>query len=543
MKKTLLIIIAFIGLTYGMLAYKFTDQDLFLRITNALDMFSSVFREVTLHYVDPVDPMKFVNDGTKAMLSSLDPYSEILDDSGEDDMELLSTNSYTGFGMIIGIIDDMQTIIDIYPGYSAEKNGLKPGDRICYVDTQFVLYDTTNLIRKYSRGTVGGKVSVKLLRPGKSDTVQVVLTREVIRVRSLGISGMVNDSIGYIKIERFSASTKDEVRRVMAQFRREYPKFAGLMIDLRGNPGGLLESAVDLCDLFVPMKSTIVMTRGRDIEQERTYLSQFQPQEPDIPLAILIDGESASASEVVAGAIQDLDRGVILGTRSFGKGLVQTVMTMPGNKSLKLTTARYYTPSGRCIQKLPTYKENAGIEGKEVEFRTANGRPVTSRHGIDPDTILSVRTQSSVLAMLEEEQMLFRFVSEYCANIDTLSKDWKAGDREFKKLQAWLQKQENLSMPEPYVFLANSDSLAQKNGYSPAFSKALNQLLKKAKKEYLKGLSAHKSDLLRTLTILTQSRYRNSSEMKQLLFENDQLIVKSAMILAGKKYRELLSPH
>ena len=542
MKKTLLIIIAFIGLTYGMLAYKFTDQDLFLRITNALDMFSSVFREVTLHYVDSVDPMKFVNDGTKAMLSSLDPYSEILDDSGEDDMELLSTNSYTGFGMIIGIIDEMQTIIDIYPGYSAEKNGLKPGDRICYVDTQFVLNDTTNLIRKYSRGTVGGKVSVKLLRPGKSDTIHVVLTREIIRVRSLGISGMVNDSIGYIKIERFAASTKDEVRRVMAQFRRENPKFSGLMIDLRGNPGGLLESAVDICDLFVPMKSTIVMTRGRDIEQERTYLSQFQPQEPDIPLAILIDGESASASEVVAGAIQDLDRGVILGSRSFGKGLVQTVMTMPGNKSLKLTTARYYTPSGRCIQKLPTYKEDAGIEGKEVEFRTANGRPVTSRHGIDPDTVIHNTAPSPVLAMLEEEQMLFRFVSEYCANIDTLSKDWKAGDREFKKLQSWLQKQENLSMPEPYSFLANSDSIAQKNGYSQAFSKALKQLLNKAKKEYLKGLNAHKSDILRSLTILAQSRYRNSTEMKRLLFENDQLIVKSAMILAGKKYRELLSP-
>ena len=542
MKKTLLIILAFTGLTYGLLAYKFTDQDLFLKITNALDLFGSVFREVTLHYVDPVDPIKFVNDGTKAMLSSLDPYSEILDDSGEDDMELLSNNSYTGFGMIIGIIDDMQTIIDIYPGYSAEKNGLKPGDRICFVDTQFVLYDTTNLIRKYSRGTVGGTVSVKLLRPGKSDTIHVVLTREIIRVRSLGISGMVNDSIGYIKIERFAASTKDEVRRVLAQFRREYPKFAGLMIDLRGNPGGLLESAVDLCDLFVPMKSTIVMTRGRDIEQERTYLSQFQPQEPTIPLAILIDGESASACEVVAGAIQDLDRGVILGSRSFGKGLVQTVMTIPGNKSLKLTTARYYTPSGRCIQKLPTYKEDAGIEGREVEFRTANGRPVTSRHGIDPDTLISIGTHSPILAMLEEEQMLFRFVSEYCANIDTLSKDWKAGDKEFKKLQSWLQNQDDLSMPEPYPFLANSDSMAQKNGYSMGFSKALKQLVKNAKKEYLKGLNAHKSEILRTLTILMQSRYRNSAEMRELLFMYDQLIMKSAMILAGKRYKELLSP-
>jgi len=185
MKKTLLIFMAFIGLTAGAIAFKFSDQELFQRITNAMDLFGSVFREVTLHYVDPVDPMKFVNDGTKAMLSSLDPYSEILDDSGEDDMELLSTNSYTGFGMIIGIIDDMQTVIDIYPGYSAEKNGLKPGDRICYVDTTFVLYDTTNLIRSYSRGTVGGKVAMKILRSGKSDTIHAVLTREIIRVKSL----------------------------------------------------------------------------------------------------------------------------------------------------------------------------------------------------------------------------------------------------------------------------------------------------------------------------------------------------------------------
>jgi carboxyl-terminal processing protease len=507
-----------------------------------MDLFGSVFREVTLHYVDPVDPMKFVNDGTKAMLSSLDPYSEILDDSGEDDMELLSTNTYTGFGMIVGIIDNMQTVIDIYPGYSAEKNGLKPGDRICFVDTMFVLYDTTNLIRSFSRGTVGGKVPMRILRSGKSDTIHAVLTREIIRVKSLGVSGMVNDSIGYVKIERFSASTKDEMKRVLAQFRREYPKFAGLMLDLRGNPGGLLESAVDVCDLFVPMKSTIVMTRGRDAEQERTYLSQFQPQEPNIPLAVLIDGESASASEVVAGAIQDLDRGVILGSRSFGKGLVQTVMSLPSNKSLKLTTARYYTPSGRCIQKLPTYNEDVKIEGKEVEFKTANGRPVTSRHGIDPDTTLSEYSNAQMLNVLEEEQLLFRFVNEYCANIDTLSKDWKAGDKEFKKLQAWLLKQDDFTIPEPYALLENSDIIAHRNGYSIGFSNAVKKVLKGAKKDFLKGLSAYRPEILRKLTILLQSRYRTSKEMTSLLFTYDQLIVKSAMILSSKPYRELLSP-
>ncbi len=542
MKKTLLIFIAFIGLTGGAIAFKFSDQELFQRITNAMDLFGSVFREVTLHYVDPVDPMKFVNDGTKAMLSSLDPYSEILDDSGEDDMELLSTNSYTGFGMIIGIIDDMQTVIDIYPGYSAEKNGLKPGDRICFVDSMFVLFDTTNLIRSFSRGSVGGKVSMKILRPGRTDTIYAVLTREIIRVKSLGITGMVNDSIGYIKVERFSASTKDEVRRVLAQFRREKPRFSGLMLDLRGNPGGLLESAVDLCDLFVPMKSTIVMTRGRDAEQERTYLSQFQPQEPNIPLAVLIDGESASASEVVAGAIQDLDRGVILGTRSFGKGLVQTVMSLPGNKSLKLTTARYYTPSGRCIQKLPTYNEDVKIEGREVEFKTANGRPVTSRHGIDPDTILIETKNSPILQILEDEQLLFRFVNEYCANIDTLSIDWKAGDREFKKLQAWLLKQDDFTIPEPYALLENSDIIAHRNGFSIGFSNSVKRVLKGAKKDYLKGLSAYRPEILRKMTLLAQSRFRTSKEMTSLLFNYDHLIAKSAIILSGTTYRQLLSP-
>jgi carboxyl-terminal processing protease len=314
------------------------------------------------------------------------------------------------------------------------------------------------------------------------------------------------------------------------------------MLDLRGNPGGLLESAVDVCDLFVPMKSTIVMTRGRDAEQERTYLSQFQPQEPNIPLAVLIDGESASASEVVAGAIQDLDRGVILGSRSFGKGLVQTVMSLPSNKSLKLTTARYYTPSGRCIQKLPTYNEDAKIEGREVEFKTANGRPVTSRHGIDPDTTLSEYSNAQMLNVLEEEQLLFRFVNEYCANIDTLSKDWKAGDKEFKKLQAWLLKQDDFTIPEPYALLENSDIIAHRNGYSIGFSNAVKKVLKGAKKDFLKGLSAYRPEILRKLTILLQSRYRTSKEMTSLLFTYDQLIVKSAMILSSKPYRELLSP-
>lgn len=542
MKKLILIFFAILSITAGAIAFKFSDQDLFLRITNALELFGSVFREVTLHYVDPVDPMSFVNDGTKAMLSSLDPYSEILDDSGEDDMELLSTNIYTGFGMVIGVIDDMLTIMEVYPGYSAEKNGLKPGDRICYVDTLSVLHDTTNIIRSFSRGNVGGSVKVALLRPGKSDTIRVTLTREIIRVKSLGITGMVNDSIGYISIERFSAGTKDEVKRSLALFRREHPAFSGLILDLRGNPGGLLESAVDICDLFVPMKSTIVVTKGRSSEEERVYLSQYNPQEPDIPLAILIDGESASASEVMAGAIQDLDRGIILGSRSFGKGLVQTVMSLPGNKSLKLTTARYYTPSGRCIQKLPTYAENIDIEGREVQFKTVGGRPVTSRHGIAPDTILESPYNSQLLTMLDEEQLLFRFVSEYCANIDTLSKDWKASDKELKKLQQWLGKQDDLPLPEPYALLEKSDSIAQKNGYSSAYAKQLRNLRNSSKKDMLKGLNAMKPHILRTLTLLMQARYRDAKEMIPLLFNNDYLVQKTAMILRSKQYKTLLSP-
>jgi carboxyl-terminal processing protease len=476
------------------------------------------------------------------MLSSLDPYSEILDDSGEDDMELLSTNSYTGFGMVIGVIDDMLTVMEVYPGYSAEKNGLKPGDRICYVDTLFVLHDTTNIIRSFSRGSVGGSVKVALLRPGKSDTIRVTLTREIIRVKSLGITGMVNDSIGYISIERFSSGTKDEVKRTLALFRREHPAFSGLILDLRGNPGGLLESAVDICDLFVPMKSTVVVTKGRSTEEERVYLSQYNPQEPNIPLAILIDGESASASEVVAGAIQDLDRGIILGSRSFGKGLVQTVMSLPGSKSLKLTTARYYTPSGRCIQKLPTYSESIDNEGKEVQFKTANGRPVTSRHGIAPDTVLESPYNSQLLTMLDEEQLLFRFVSEYCANIDTLSKDWKASEKELKKLQQWLGKQDDLPLPEPYALLEKSDSIALKNGYSSAYAKQLRDIRNSSKKDMLKGLNAMKTQILRKLTLLMQARYRDTKEMIPLLFNNDYLVQKTAIILKSKQYNSLLSP-
>lgn len=542
MKKIFIITCAILSITAGAIAFKFSDQELFLRITNALELFGSVFREVTLHYVDPVDPMSFVNDGTMSMLSSLDPYSEILDDSGEDDMELLSSNTYTGFGMVIGVIDGMLTVMEVYPGYSADKNGLKPGDRISHVDSLFVLYDTTNIIRSFSRGNVGGSVKVSILKPGKSDTMHLTLTREIIRVKSVGITGMVNDSIGYIAIERFTSGTKDEVKRSLAYFRREKPNLSGLIIDLRGNPGGLLEAAVDICDLFVPMKSTIVVTRGRNIEEERVYVSQYQPQEPDIPLAILIDGESASASEVVAGAIQDLDRGIILGSRSFGKGLVQTVMPLPGNKSLKLTTARYYTPSGRCIQKLPTYSETMEVEGKELQFKTANGRPVTSRHGIAPDTILESGNNTPLLSMLEEEQLLFRFVSEYCANIDTLSKDWKATDKELKKLQQWLGKQSELPLPEPFSLLEKSDIIAQKNGYSSAFVKQLRDIRNISKKDMLKGLNAIKPLLLKKLTLMIQARFRHSKEMIPLLFSNDFLVQKTAIILSDKQYGSLLSP-
>ena len=419
---------------------------------------------------------------------------------------------------------------------------MRSGDHILMIDSLHVLYDTTNIIRKFTRGPIGGKVRIALLRDGRQDTIRLTLVRESIKIQSLGYSGFINDSIGYIHIQRFSTSTPDEVKRTVMSFRRKNPRLAGIIIDVRDNPGGLLESAVGVCDIFLPQNSPIVLTKGRTRDDERVYTSQSVPIEPEIPVSIIINGESASASEVLAGAFQDLDRGIIIGEQSYGKGLVQSILNLPGETALKLTTARYYTPSGRCIQKLVSKSEisDSVTAEKDAVFYTKSGRIVKARHGIAPDTNVISHNSHPIIKALDKQNVFFRFASLYCSSLDSLPANWQAKEIDFAKFIKWLSNQSTIIFPEPYASLNTSIFLAQQNGYSKQYVKSIENIKTFAAKDIKKSLLKGKKEVLELLSEQILSRFLSEKKMGEFKVEKDALLKKTALLLSSEHYKQLL---
>ncbi len=393
--------------------FTWQGDDLFYRINKGIDVYGRVYREVSMNYVDEIDPMDLMESGVDGMLSSLDPYTNFINDEEGDEVDLITYGKYGGIGITVATRDGKITVMSVMDGYSAQRQGILPGDRIIRIDDRTLSDLKPSEIRVLTRGTPGTEVKLRVERDGEDAPLDFILTREEIRLRNVSYSGMIGDGVAYIRLDRFSRDAGDEIALALKDFRlRENLK--GVVLDLRNNPGGLLEAAVDVVEKFVPRGSLIVSTRGRKQESERRYVSGADPLMPDIPLVVLINNRSASASEIVAAAIQDLDRGIILGTRSFGKGLVQTVVPLVYNTQLKITTAKYYTPSGRCLQEIDYSRGGAAdTSGEKETFRTLRGRNEYGNGGVTPDTVVDERALSPLTTALLGRSLFFRFASSY----------------------------------------------------------------------------------------------------------------------------------
>jgi carboxyl-terminal processing protease len=412
----------------------FTDRDeddYFYKLNRGLELFGQVYREIAQSYVDEIEPEEFIAAGIQGMLKTLDPYTVYMRRKETADIELLTSGSYGGIGITVGIRDSAITIVDIVDGYSAQREGLRIGDRILSVDGSDVLRIPLDSLREYTRGEANTTLTMKVLREGSSEPMTFVLTRENIKVHSVAHSAIVGGDVGYIRLERFGSTAGEEVRAAMSELTRKGAR--GFILDMRDNPGGLLEAAVDVASLFVPKGSVIVTTRGRDSSEERVYRSTDEPMLGDRPLVVVVDGGSASAAEIVAAAVQDLDAGVILGAPTFGKGLVQSVRRLPHDATLKLTTARYFTPSGRCIQK-QQYVSEAHLAPQpamgltSAAFHTTRGRTVIAQGGIIPDTSVAPADTGSVLAKLLESSVFFDFATRYTARYASVPASFEVDD-------------------------------------------------------------------------------------------------------------------
>lgn len=385
-----------------------------------LDVFHAVFRELDLMYVDTIDIPGTLEAGISAMLSRLDPYTVYYPEDDEEDLKMMLTGKYAGVGAIIRYHKryDRVVVVEPYEGMPALDAGLRAGDILLSIDGDDLKGLSVDKVSERLRGEAGTMLTVRAKREGVTDSIlEVKLTRANIALPSVPYYTMLSDSIGYIILNSFTENCAREVRLALVELKDRGAK--RLVLDLRGNGGGSLSEAVDITGLFVPKGTVVVTTRGKIAQATQSFRTRREPLDATMPLVVLVDGQSASASEIVAGAIQDLDRGVIMGRRTYGKGLVQTVRDLPYNSSLKLTTGKYYTPSGRCVQAIDYARraEDGSVEripdSLTTEYRTVAGRSVRDGGGITPDVPLQPDSLPNILFYLANSDVLFDFATDY----------------------------------------------------------------------------------------------------------------------------------
>ena len=395
------------------------SQPNYFEISKNLEIFNNVFKELNTFYVDDTEPGNLMKKAIDSMLKELDPYTQFIPESEIEDFRFQTTGQYGGIGSLIRKVGEYVIIAEPYKNFPADNSGLKIGDKIIEIDNISVKNKTVEDVSKLLKGEPGKKVNVLVERLNQEQALNIEITREKIKISSVPYHGMIG-KYGYIKLSRFTRNCSNEVKTSLLDLEGKN-NLEGLILDLRGNPGGLLNEAIKLCNLFIDKNIIIVETKGRNSDWNKVYKTKANAHNTKIPLAILVDEGSASASEIVAGTIQDLDRGVIIGNKTFGKGLVQQTKKLNYNSQLKLTVAKYYTPSGRCIQTINYANENKVLpDSLRTEFKTRNGRSVFDGGGIDPDLSIELDSIPNIIYSLIQKQLIFEFGNHYSASLEKI---------------------------------------------------------------------------------------------------------------------------
>jgi carboxyl-terminal processing protease len=393
-------------------------SDKLFEISRNIEIFANVYRELNMNYVDEINPGKLMRIGIDAMVASLDPFTNYISEADIESYRLTTEGRYNGIGASSEKIGDYVTLTELYEGFAADKAGLKVGDQIIAIDGKEAKGKDPEALNEILRGFPGTSVQLKIRRPGRTDDFSVSLVRAEVDIPNVPYSGLVGDHIGYVNLTTFTQDAGRNVQEAVRKLKTEDPELKGIILDLRGNGGGLLHEAVNVCNTFIGKDLLVATNRGKIKEQDRGFSTFMPPVDEQIPLAVLIDKKSASASEIVSGVMQDYDRGVLLGQRSYGKGLVQNIMEVGYNARVKVTTAKYYIPSGRCIQSVE-YLNGEPVDipdSKRTKFTTRNGRTVLDGGGVTPDLPLKQPADDPMVKALIQEHLIFDFVTQYCLN-------------------------------------------------------------------------------------------------------------------------------
>jgi carboxyl-terminal processing protease len=488
----------------GLFSFKTASTNYF-EISKNLDIFATLFREVNTYYVDDVDAGKLIKKAIDEMLESLDPYTNYISEAEAEDFRFQMTGQYGGIGSMVGTKNNQVVITEPYEGFPAQKADLRAGDIILEIEGKSTQNKTTTDISKMLKGQPGTQVKLLIQREGEG-TLTKTLTREEIQLKNVPYVGMVNENTGYIRLASFTQNAGKEVRDAMVELKKN-TNLKSVILDVRGNPGGLLHESINIVNVFVPQGVEVVSTKGKVKEWDKSYKSLNQPVDATLPMVVLTNRGSASASEIVSGSIQDLDRGVVIGQKTYGKGLVQSTRPLTYNAQLKVTTAKYYTPSGRCIQALDYSHRNAdGSVGSvpdslKKEFKTKSGRKVFDGGGVDPDLANKQADYSKITESLIINQLVFDYATKYRNRHTSIApaKDFKLTDADFTDFKTFL--------------------LDKKYDYQTASEKALEDFKKKAEDEkYFEAVQSQYQQLKQNLSRDKQADLdKNKTEIIALL--------------------------
>jgi carboxyl-terminal processing protease len=523
--KTLPVLILF--LIFTGLKFDGGDDDIYVKINKNMDIFGRVYKEIALNYVDEVDADKFMKAGIEGMLGTLDPYTNFIDVSRRDEVDLITTGKYGGVGITIGLKDSAVVITDVMEGYSAEREGLRRGDKIIEIDGTAITIQRLNDIRSLVRGPAGSSFKMKVMRSDKE--IEVILTRQDIQLKNVTYKGVLEGGIGYIKLERFNKYAENEIIDALTEFKAK-GEVKGIILDLRDNPGGLLDAAVAILNKFVDRGSLLLTTKGRKTDSEKKYFSYEDPViGNDVPLAVLVNQNTASASEIVAGAIQDLDRGVVVGTKSFGKGLVQIYTPLSYDDQLKITTQKYFTPSGRWIQAKNYFKENKFGVFKEdpyynkTDFKTLNGRNVLPEGGITPDSTVTGIENNELLQELLIHDAYYIFAAKYVSdnpNGNSFAMNENVLDAFYNYINNNQQQVEISTTAE--TELSQLKKLIEEKNYSDKAKTYIGELESELRNERLKDFEKSKPEIKRQLEIEILKKYNKpEKEVADIALKDD----------------------
>lgn len=504
----------------------------------SMELMDLIFQQLEMNYVDEIKPGEMSKTAIDAMLRELDPYTVYYHESNMEDYRMMTTGQYGGIGALIRKMGEYTYIAEPYEGKPAQVAGTMAGDKILSIDGKDMKGKASDEVSDALRGPKGSTIQLKVERAGKDKIISI--TRDEIKLQDVPYFGMMDKQTGYIKLTSFTQTASAEVLAAYQKLKEQ--GMTSLVLDLRGNGGGLLIEAVKIVNMFVKKGQTVVTTKGRIPEENRVYTTLGEPLDLNIPLAVLIDGGSASASEIVAGSLQDLDRAVVIGNTSFGKGLVQRTFDLKYGSKIKLTISKYYTPSGRCVQRLEYYDKKDGEKPHAVAdslvktFQTANGRKVIDGRGIEPDVKVEEKEYSRLLMMLVANNVIFNYATDYKQKHESIpaAKTYTLSESDYTDFKNYVLKQEFTYSTASEEQLEKMKKTAEAEGYFEDIKSDYEQLLSKVTPSKERDLDKFKDEITEILGSEIVSRYYYQNGRVEQSFQTDSDVRKAIDVLNDK---------